>query len=131
MDLQTVTFVCLWLYAVGGGDKNKDNGILFVMQDVIKFLIEVVEVAKTDNEHLNHIYREISEAMGIDTAMEMYRLFRGQQITFPVRFFNPQCIKRKIAEEYDGKNIGFLAQKYDYSEKTIRRIIKDSVKHST
>ena len=112
------------------GDKNKDNGILFVMQDVIKSLIEVVEVAKTDNEHLNHIYREISEAMGIDTAMEMYRLFRGQQITFPVRFFNPQCIKRKIAEEYDGKNIGFLAQKYDYSEKTIRRIIKDSVKHS-
>lgn len=110
-------------------DKYKDNEILLATHNVIKFDVEVVEMAKTDKELLNHVYREISEAMGTDMAMEMYRLFKGQQITFPVRFFDPQCIKRKIVEEYDGTNIGLLAKKYDYSEKSIRRIIKDSIKN--
>ena len=74
-------------------------------------------MAKEDKELLNSVYREISEVMGTDTAMEMYRMFRGQQRSFPVRFFNPECIRQKIIEEYDGKNIGMLAKKYDYSEK--------------
>ena len=108
-------------------DKNKDKGIILAPPNVINCWIEVAEMAKTDKELLNNVYREISEAMGTDTAMEMYRLFKGQQISFPVRFFNPECIKQKIVEEYDGTNISTLAKKYDYSEKTIRRIIKKSL----
>lgn len=110
-------------------DKYKDNGILLATHNVIKSDAEVVKMAKTDNELLNHVYREISEALGTDAAIEIYRLFKGQQITFPVRFFNPQCIRQKILEEYNGTNIGSLAKKYDYSEKSIRRIIKESSKN--
>ena len=108
-------------------DKNKDSGIILAKSHMLKFDIGVMEMAKTDKELLNHVYREISEATGTDMAMEMYRLFKGQQITFPVRFFNPACIKQKIIEEYDGTNAGLLAKKYDYSEKTIRRIIKKTL----
>jgi len=108
-------------------DKYKDNGILLATRNMIESDIEVVKMAKNDNELLNHVYREISEALGTDTAMEMYRMFKGQQVTFPVRFFNPQCIRQKIIEEYNGTNIGFLAKKYDYSEKSIRRIIKSTI----
>lgn len=108
-------------------DKNKDNEIILAPPNVINCWVEVSEMAKTDKELLNNVYREISEVMGTDTAMEMYRLFKGQQISFPVRFFNPECIKQKIVEEYDGTNISTLAKKYDYSEKTIRRIIKKSL----
>ena len=86
-------------------DKNKDNEIILAPPNVINCWVEVAEMAKTDKELLNNVYREISEAMGTDTAMEMYRLFKGQQISFPVRFFNPECIKQKIVEEYDGTNI--------------------------
>lgn len=110
-------------------DKHKDNGILLSTRDMIESDIEAVKMAKNDNELLNHVYREISEALGTDTAMEMYRMFKGQQVTFSVRFFNPQCIKQKILEEYNGTNIGSLAKKYDYSEKSIRRIIKESSKN--
>ena len=110
-------------------DKYKDNGILLATRNMIESDIEVVKMAKNDNELLNHVYREISEALGTDTAMEMYRMFKGQQVTFPVRFFNPQCIRQKIIEEYNGTNIGLLAKKYDYSEKSIRRIIKESSKN--
>ena len=84
-------------------------------------------MAESNPELLNSVYREISEKLGMDTAMEIYRLFKGQQVTFPMRFFNPIRIQQCILQEYDGTNIKTLAIKYGYSEKTIRRIIKDSV----
>ena len=84
-------------------------------------------MAENNPELLNTVYREISEKLGMDTALEIYRMFKGQQISFPVRFFNPVMIQRSIIEEYDRTNARLLAIKYDYSEKTVRRIIKESV----
>lgn len=84
-------------------------------------------MAVSDPELLNSVYKEVSEKLGMDTAMEIYRMFKGQQISFPMRFFNPERIQRIIVQEYDGTNIKTLAIKYGYSEKTVRRIIRDSV----
>ncbi|MBQ8624057.1 MAG: Mor transcription activator family protein [Oscillospiraceae bacterium] len=84
-------------------------------------------MAENDPELLNTVYKEISEKLGMDTAMEVYQMFRGQQISFPVRFFNPERIQKIIVQEYDGTNIRTLAIKYNYSEKTVRRIIKESL----
>ena len=78
-------------------------------------------------ELLNNVYREISEKMGMDAAMQIYQMFKGQQISFPMRFFNSAKIQQIIVQEYDGTNIKTLAIKYGYSEKTVRRIIKDSL----
>ena len=69
-------------------------------------------MAEKDAELLNTIYREIADKLGLDTAMNIYQMFKGQQI---------------IIQEYDGTNIRALAVKYNYSEKTVRRIIRDSV----
>lgn len=77
------------------------------------------------SELLNAVYREISEKLGLNVATEIYQMFKGQQISFPVRFFDPVMIQRRIQEEYDGTNIRALAVKYNYSEKTIRRILKN------
>lgn len=87
----------------------------------------VMRMANGSPELLNNVYREISEKLGMDTAMEIYRMYKGQQISFPMRFFNPAKIQQLIIHEYDGTNVKVLAIKYGYSEKTIRRIIKDSV----
>ena len=84
-------------------------------------------MAEENSELLNSIYKEISEKLGMDTAMEIFQMFKGQQITFPIRFFNPKRIQQNIIEEYDGTNIRMLAVKYGYSEKTVRRIIRDSL----
>lgn len=83
-------------------------------------------MSEFDLELLNTVYREIADKLGIDAALEVYEMFRGQQICFPVRFYNPGSIKSRIADEYDGKNIRALSVKYDYSEKTIRRIIREN-----
>ncbi len=110
-------------------DKNKDNEILLEKMGVLNLSKEVVRMAENDPELLNAVYKEISEKLGMNTAMSIYQMFKGQQISFPTRFFNPAMIQQAIVQEYDGTNIRMLAIKYNYSEKTIRRIIKESVKN--
>lgn len=104
-----------------------DNGIRLEILKVLKLSKEVMQMAENDPELLNAVYREISEKLGMDTAMEVYQMFKGQQINFPVRFFIPARIQQIIIQEHDGTNVRTLAIKYSYSEKTVRRIIKDSL----
>ncbi len=108
-------------------DKHKDNGILLAHQLPLKLSKEVMQMAVNDPELFNAVYKEISEKLGVDTAMSIYQMFKGQQISFPVRFFNPEKIKQIIVQEYDGANVRMLAVKYGYSEKSVRRIIRESV----
>lgn len=114
-------------YHLSSMDKYKDNEIRLEILERLRYDKEVVKMAENDPELLNNVYREISEKLGMDTAMEIYRLFKGQQISFPVRFFNPVKIQQLIVKEYDGSNVRTLAIKYGYSEKTVRRIIKESL----
>ena len=85
-------------------------------------------MAENDSQLLNTVYREISESLGMNAAMTIYQMYKGQQISFPTRFFNPAMIQQAIINEYDGTNVRMLAVKYNYSEKTVRRIIKESTK---
>lgn len=108
-------------------DKRKDNGIILEQPLLLNLSKEVVQMAQKDPELLNAIYKEISEKLGMDVAIDIYQMFKGQQVTFPMRFFNAECIRKIIVQEYDGTNVKKLAVKYGYSEKTIRRIIRESV----
>ena len=107
-------------------DKHKENGILLVRDKVLEYRGEV-DTMKKEIELYNDIYKEISEIVGLDNTLKIYLRFKGQQITFPVRLYNAHMIQQSVIKEYDGTNIAELAQKYDYSEKTIRRMIKDSL----
>lgn len=80
-----------------------------------------------ETELYNAVYREICEIIGLDATLKIYLRFKGQQISFPVRLYNPHLIQQNVIKEYDGANIRELAKKYDYSEKTIRRMIRDSL----
>lgn len=107
-------------------DKCVDIKIRHEKTNLLNFSKEVLCMAEKDSELLNTVYKEISEKLGMDTAMELYQMFKGQQINFPVRFFNPTQIQQIIIREYDGTNVRTLAVKYNYSEKTIRRIVKEN-----
>lgn len=73
---------------------------------------------------LNGIYGEIAEIIGEENAKLLYEEYRGQQVNFPVELYSKEYIYGLIRNEYNGKNIKQLATKYEYSERTIRRIIK-------
>jgi len=112
-------------------DKHNDNEIRLVNLGSVQWLQEVIGVSGNNSELLNAVYKEISEKLGMDIAMNIYQMFKGQQINFPIRFFNPNKIQELIVQEYDGTNVRTLAIKYNYSEKTIRRIIKESVENNS
>ncbi|MCQ2554886.1 MAG: Mor transcription activator family protein [Clostridia bacterium] len=86
---------------------------------------ECSTVDNDDKKTLNPVYQEIASVLGIDAAMEIHRLFKGQQISFPVRLYTKDTLHKTIKAEYDGTNIRALASKYGYSEKTIRRVLKE------
>lgn len=79
---------------------------------------------KNDLEGLNDVYKDIADKIGIENTLEIYRMFRGNQISFPGRLFSKEYIYKAINSEYNGENIKQLAQKYKYSERSIRRILK-------
>ena len=85
---------------------------------------EDVAVLGNDLGGLNDIYRDIADEIGIENTIAIYRLFHGTQITFPSRLFSKEYIHDAIIKEYNGKNALQLAQKYNYSERTIWRILK-------
>lgn len=108
-------------------DKYKDNGIFSVQSKAVEYCQEEVNELEKESELYNTVYREMSEIIGLDATLKVYLRFKGQQITFPVRLYNPQLIQQNVIKEFDGTNIRALAKKYDYSEKTIRRMIRDSI----
>ena len=77
-----------------------------------------------DISGLNDVYREIADEIGIENAVAIYRLFRGTQVSFPSRLLSKEHIHNAIINEYNGDNVLQLAQKYNYSERSIWRILK-------
>lgn len=79
-----------------------------------------------DISGLNDVYREIADEIGIENAVAIYRLFRGTQVSFPSRLLSKEHIHNAIINEYNGDNVLQLAQKYNYSERSIWRILKNN-----
>ena len=83
-----------------------------------------VNLLGDDFSGLNDVYREIADEIGIEKTIIIFNLFHGTQISFPNRLFSKEYTHKAIIKEYNGKNVPQLAQKYNYSERSIWRIIK-------
>ena len=83
-------------------------------------------MSKAGIDGLNDIYRDIADEIGFENAIVIYNMFKGSQVSFPCRLFSVEHTHEMICKDYTGDNIAQLAQKYNYSERTIRRILKDN-----
>ena len=83
-----------------------------------------VNLLGDDFSGLNDVYRDIADEIGIENTMAIYRLFHGTQIAFPSRLFSKEYTHNAIIKEYNGKNVPQLAQKYNYSERSVWRILR-------
>lgn len=75
-------------------------------------------------ESFNAVYSELAGTVGLDATLKIYLKYKGQQISFPTKLFSNEYIEEQIIEEFDGRNYRSIAQKYDYSERWIREIVK-------
>ncbi|MCI9146500.1 MAG: Mor transcription activator family protein [Eubacterium sp.] len=86
-----------------------------------------MDPSKLKCEYLNGAYNDIANLLGMDAVLKLHAAYRGQQITFPVHLFTKEFIAAQIVNEYDGYNVKQLATKFGYSEKWIRKILKDHI----
>ena len=84
-----------------------------------------MDPTKIKCEDLNGAYNDLANLLGIEAVLKLHSAYRGQQLTFPVQLFSREYMVSQILKEYDGSNIKKLATQFGYSEKWIRKIIKD------
>ena len=78
-------------------------------------------------EYLIGAYNDLANLLGIEAVLKLHAAYRGQQITFPVQLFTKEFIAMQIINEYNGYNVKQLATKFGYSEKWIRKILKEHI----
>lgn len=86
-----------------------------------------MESEKIKGEYLSGIYSEIATLLGIDAALKLHADYKGQQVFFPMELFSKDFIKSQIVAEYDGYNVKQLATKYGYTEKWVKKILKNHI----
>lgn len=96
----------------------------------MKYEIQRVREMEAMGEDLNaskfnSVYGNLYDCIGLENTIKVYAMFRGQQITFPIRLIAPEYAYRCVRERFDGTNIKQLAHEFGYSEKWIRRILKN------
>jgi len=88
----------------------------------------MAELQNCDISGLNDVYRDLADEIGIENTLAIFRLFRGTQVSFPAKLFSKDYTHKAIISEYNGRNVHQLAQKYNYSERSIWRILKSKQK---
>lgn len=76
-------------------------------------------------EDLADVYMEIANKIGVDAAVAIHEMFKGQQIMFPQKLYSKEYVYSYIKENYNGRNIRELAKKFGYSDRRVRQIIND------
>lgn len=56
-----------------------------------------------DKNILNEVYKELYDAIGEEAMLRVYNLFRGQQINFPMRLYDPKLLSKAIVSSHDIK----------------------------
>lgn len=87
----------------------------------------LLEKEKLKGEYLNGSYSELADLIGIDAVLKLHSKYRGTQIFLPVELFSRNFIAEQIVNEYNGHNVRELATKYGYTEKWVRKILKDNI----
>ena len=76
-------------------------------------------------EDLADVYMEIADKIGVEAAVAIHEMFKGQQIMFPQKLYSKEYVYSYIKENYNGRNVRELAKKFGYSDRRVRQIINE------
>lgn len=86
---------------------------------------------KKEVEGLNDLYETIARITSIEDCLALYQQFKGLAVTFPTKLISSSYVKQTIQKELQKqsslskKEIQRLAIQFDYSERQIRRFLKE------
>lgn len=89
-------------------------------------------MSKNTEPVLNGVYETMSELIGFDNTVKIYKHFAGSQINFPTKLFSKEFVLQEAIKIYDGTStsINKIATKYNYSERTVRKLLKNNIDNS-
>lgn len=93
-----------------------------------KEVINNHDVTQVDTDALQEFYLELTNLVGVEPMLKIYEHYRGSQLTIPTHLYDRKRAARTVAKQYDGNNSMALARKYGYSEKWVKKSIKDNKK---
>lgn len=75
---------------------------------------------------LNGVYESMSQLIGFNNVLKLYESYHGSQVNFPTRLFSKEFVLQEALQMYDGssESINIIATKYSYSERTVRKMLK-------
>jgi hypothetical protein len=84
------------------------------------------------NNQLNGVYATMNDIIGYENVEKLYIHFKGTQVNFPTKLFSKEYVAEEAKRNYDGTNesINRIAVKYSYSERTIRKLLKNGYNNS-
>ena len=89
-----------------------------------------IDVKDKNSTTLNGVYEVMADLIGFDNAVKLYENFRGSQVNFPTKLFSKEFVLQEAIKAYDGtsESINKIATKFNYSERTIRKLLKTYIK---
>lgn len=75
--------------------------------------------------HLNGIYKDFAELLGVEVTLQIYENYKGLQVTFPTRLFSKEYVRKQIKQQYNKHNAKDLARMYQYSERWIKVLVSE------
>lgn len=89
--------------------------------------METIDKSEIKGEYLNGAYSELAGLLGVEAVLKLHSKYRGTSIFFPVEIYSREFIVSRIIEEYNGHNVRELAAKFGYTEKWVRKILKENI----
>ena len=83
-------------------------------------------------EDLQEKHRQIAECVGVEGLLNLIDMFGGNSIYIPqLREAVKLKVYQMIEDEFDGTNIKALSTKYDVSESTVYKIVREKLRAGT
>ena len=86
---------------------------------------------KNISENYNGIYADMIEILGVDITIKIFKYYKGQQITLPMRLYSKGYVIKYLKQNYDGDNLKVLSRNLSYSERWLKKIIDDNIGKKT
>lgn len=84
----------------------------------------------SESGYYSGIYKDMIEVLGEKITLEVYKNYKGQQVTFPMRLYSKEYIIKYLKENYNGNNIKQLSRELGYTERWIKQIINKNLKNN-
>lgn len=78
-----------------------------------------------DKKAWNTVYKEIANYIGEEKTIRLFNAYKGTNIAFPMRLISRESVKEIIASGHPERSVNQLAVETGYSERNIRRLIKE------